>query len=85
MLQLYDGDADTPALLEDLNAYEDNLTSPRKSLEKDAAEGSDSVVEILLGFASKPARFFHQTILYAFQSLASEVSRTGLDSLIRVC
>jgi len=83
MLQLYDGDTDAPGILQDLNAYQHNLR--RKPTEPDHAEESDPMLEILLSFASKPSRFFHQAGLQAFRTVSSQVSRSGLQALIRVC
>jgi DNA polymerase phi len=83
MLQLYDGDTDAPGILQDLNAYQKNLR--RKSSKLQHAEESDPMLEILLSFASKPSRFFHQTGLQAFRTFSSQLSRSGLQALIRVC
>ena len=82
ILQLFDGDADAPGILQDLNAYQHRLR--HRSSEKDDAEQPDSIVEILLSFASKPSRFFHKTGLQAFRAFCSQLSRSGLQSLIRV-
>jgi DNA polymerase phi len=81
-LQLYDGDTDAPGILQDLNTYQ-NIQRRNSSASTGTAQ-SDSVLEILLSFASKPSRFFHQTGLQAFRAFASQVSRAGLLSLIRV-
>lgn len=85
MLQLYDEDADAPGILQDLNDYQQSLTSPSKLSEGRQSEESEPVVEIVLSFASKLPRFYHQAALQAFRAFASEIGRTGIRSLIRVC
>lgn len=85
MLQLYDEDADSPGILQDLNEYYLGLNSPSKPLEGRLTEHSEPVVEIVLSFASKIPRFYHQAALQVFRAFAGEISRMGLQSLIRVC
>lgn len=85
MLQLYDEDADAPGILQDLNDYYHGLSLPSQPPEDRLIEQSEPVVEIVLSFASKTPRFYHQAALQAFRAFAGEISRSGLQSLIRVC
>lgn len=82
ILQLYDEDNDAPGILQDLNSYQENQPS-RSSEHRDTGK-ADPMLEILLSFASKPSRFFHRVGLQTFRAFASKVSRSGLQSLIRV-
>lgn len=82
MLQLYNEDPDAPGILEDLNAYQHNLRHGRSKTHD--TEQADSIVEILLSFASKPSRFCHQMGLQLLKAFASNLSREGIHSLIRV-
>lgn len=82
IMQVYDGDTDAPGILQDLNDYQHSLR--RHSSDHNQTGDSDPMLEILLSFASKPLRFFHQAGLQAFQAFSSQISRQGLQSLIRV-
>ena len=83
ILQLFDGDAEALGILDDLNfAYE--RTKSRETSQVNGAAEHDAMVEILLSFASKPSRLFHKVGMRAFQASAGQLSRPGIQSMIRV-
>ena len=82
ILQLHEGDADAVGILQDLNTHH-NILRGGPAQVGDTAQ-SDSIVEIVLSFASKPSRFSHQIGLQAFRAYTGEISRPGLHSLLRV-
>ena len=79
LLQVYSGEAEAVTIVEDLNAYHDEMAE-----EDDAFMDAEVLVELLLTFASKPSKFLRKVSLQAFASFAAQITQEGLHSLIRV-
>lgn len=84
ILQVYNGDADSVSMLDELKLCYDKFVSHKKSGQDDD-EASDTLVEIILSFASKQSQLFRRMSEQVFGAFASRVTATGLDSLISVC
>ncbi|KAL8732927.1 MAG: hypothetical protein Q9181_003776 [Wetmoreana brouardii] len=81
ILQIYNGDADAVSMLDELqDCY--NLLIKRR--EEGKEQGAEVLVEVLLGFAAKPSQLFRRLAQQVFGAFASEISRNGLQSMIKV-
>lgn len=80
ILQVYNGDADAVGMLDELHSCYDLLI---KGQGKDSLQGSEVLVEILLGFSAKPSQLFRRLTQQVFSAFASEVNSNGLQSMIK--
>ncbi|KAL8941685.1 MAG: hypothetical protein Q9216_002098 [Gyalolechia sp. 2 TL-2023] len=81
VVQVYNGDADAVSILDELhNCY--NLLI--KGQGKEGQQGSEVLVEILLGFSAKPSQLFRRLTQQVFSAFTSDVDITGLQSMIKV-
>ncbi|KAL9023585.1 MAG: hypothetical protein Q9196_007111, partial [Gyalolechia fulgens] len=81
IVQVYNGDADAVGMLEELHSCYDLLI---KDQGKDTQQGSEVLIEILLGFSAKPLQLFKRLTQQVFSAFASEINRNGLQSMIKV-
>lgn len=82
ILQVYNGDADSVNILDELeNCY----TTLVKHSTKSEQGCSDVLVEILLSFVAKPSMLFRRISQQVFSACASDLNETGLQSMIKVC
>ena len=72
LLQVYNEDAEAVSMLEELNDM------------KNVQEGSATLVEILLSFASKPSQLFRRLSQQVFTACASFIDVVGLQSMFKV-
>ena len=79
LLQVYNEEAEAVEILEDLNHHYDLFVE-----KKEDSIRPDALVEVLLSFASKPSKLLRRISLQAFGAFASQITRDGLQSLIRV-
>ncbi|KAL8797744.1 MAG: hypothetical protein Q9195_000096 [Heterodermia aff. obscurata] len=80
-LQIYNGDADAVGMLGDLKSCYDSLFKHKSKSEQ---ADSDGLVEILLGFVSKPSVLFRRLASQVFSTCTSDVSDSGLQSMIKI-
>ncbi|QDS71801.1 hypothetical protein FKW77_009483 [Venturia effusa] len=79
LLQVYNGDADAVAILDDLQVcYSSLKTSAADS------EVFDTLVEVLLTFLSKPGALYRKLAEQVFPSFTSQISATSLESLLEI-
>lgn len=81
MLQVYNGDADAVSMLDELRNYYD-LRIRRHN--EGNQQGSEILVEILLGFIAKPSQLFRRLAQQVFSSFTSDINGSGLQSMIKV-
>lgn len=72
-------------MLDELKLCYDKFISRKKSEHDNDDEASDTLVEIILSFASKQSQLFRRMSEQVFGAFASRVTATGLHSLISVC
>jgi DNA polymerase phi len=85
MFQVYNGDGEAVEILEDLIAF--HRGSATKTTKSDAGsvdDQSDALIEVLLSFASKQSKLLRRMTNTIFEGLAPQVTRNGLQSLVRV-
>ena len=82
ILQVYNGDADTVNVLDELKQCYDSLI---KHNTNDQQEGSEALVEILLSFASKPSLLFRRVAEQVFLAFSARINSAGLQSMVKVC
>ena len=83
VIQLFDGDKEAPDVLEDLNsAFADS--SSQQGSKFLTEKGHEALVETILGFASKSSKALHSICLKAFRASARQLSRGGVQSMVRV-
>ena len=81
LLQIYNGDADAVGMLGDLKSCYDSLFKHKSKSEQ---ADSDGLVEILLGFVAKPSALFRRLASQVFSTCTSDISDSGLQSMIKV-
>ena len=84
ILQIYNGDTDAVSMLDELQFCYSKFLGDEKSQEE-ASDASDTLVEILLSFASKQSQLFRRMSEQVFGAFADKVTATGLESLVSVC
>lgn len=84
LLQVYNGDADAVSMLDELQFCYTKFLGDEKSKEE-TSDASDTLVEILLSFASKQSQLFRRMSEQVFNAFAEKVTATGLESLTSVC
>jgi DNA polymerase phi len=85
ILQVYNGDADAVSMLDELKFCYSRFLGHKKSEQGPTSEASDTLVEILLSFASKQSQLFRRTSEQVFGAFADQITSTGLRSLVAVC
>ncbi|ODM17452.1 hypothetical protein SI65_07127 [Aspergillus cristatus] len=86
LLQVYNGDADAVSMLDELEFCYTKFLGDKKSRKKkgeedETSDASDTLVEILLSFASKQSQLFRRISEQVFGAFADKVTATGLESL----
>lgn len=78
-------------MLDDLKPCYEKLTKSKKDKkhkhgddDDEEPDASDTLVEIILSFASKPGQLFRKTSEQVFGAFADQVTATGLESMIAV-
>lgn len=84
LLQVYNGDADAVSMLDELQFCYSKFLGDEKSNDE-TSDASDTLVEILLSFASKQSQLFRRMSEQVFSAFADKVTATGLESLTSVC
>ena len=82
LLQVYSGEAEAVSILDELKSSYDGLL---KHKDKSENVGSDSLVEILLSFASQPSGLLRRLSERVFSAHTAKVTSRGLQSMIKVC
>ena len=82
IIEVYNGDTDAMNVLDELK---DCYTSLVKHRRKGEQEGPEALVEILLSFVAKPSMMFRRLAQQVFSACASDVNKSGLQSMIKVC
>lgn len=80
ILQVYNADADAVSVLEELNDCFEGLLHKKK-----IDNVSNTLVEILLSFASKQSQLFRRLTQLVFTAYAPEIDNMGLQSMLKVC
>lgn len=90
LLQVYNGDADAVSMLDELEFCYTKFLGDKKSKKKkkgdedETSDASDTLVEILLSFASKQSQLFRRISEQVFGAFADKVTATGLESFISI-
>lgn len=89
LLQVYNGDADAVSMLDELEFCYTKFLGDKKSRKKkgeedETSDASDTLVEILLSFASKQSQLFRRISEQVFSAFADKVTATGLESLTSI-
>ncbi|MCK8353442.1 DNA polymerase V family protein, partial [Erwinia amylovora] len=79
LLQVYNGDADAVAILDDLQVCNSSLKASAAD-----SEVFDTLVEVLLTFLSKPGALYRKLAEQVFPSFTSQISATSLESLLEI-
>ncbi|KAI9658869.1 MAG: DNA-directed DNA polymerase [Trizodia sp. TS-e1964] len=82
--QLYDGDADSLAVLEELNLFYKNLYRKKIGAREDAGDASVVLVELLISLVAKPSKLLRAATQLVFSSYAGDIGAEGLAVLIKV-
>lgn len=82
---MYNGDADAVSMLDELEFCYTKFMGDEDSMKRDTSDASDTLVEILLSFASKQSQLFRRMSEQVFGAFADQVTEDGLASLISVC
>lgn len=85
VLQVYNGDVDAVSMLDELEFCYSKFVGGKKSKKEETSDASDTLVEILLSFASKQSQLFRRMSEQVFGAFVDKVTATGLESLISVC
>ncbi|KAF2088415.1 hypothetical protein K490DRAFT_39843 [Saccharata proteae CBS 121410] len=80
ILQVYNGDPDAVAILDDLEAC--YLPTVQKDKSEDNA--NDQLIEIILSFAAKPSVLFRKLSEQVFSTFAADITAEGLQSLLDI-
>ena len=81
ILQVYNGEADALAILNELQEHRHNLAENSSSGHADAADG---ILEIILSLMSKPSLLFRRLGKEVFSAFTSTISKNGIASMIRI-
>lgn len=79
LLQVYSGDEDAVALLDDLQVCYSSLKASAAD-----SEVFDTLVEVLLTFLSKPGALYRKLAEQVFPTFTSQISATSLESLLDI-
>lgn len=83
LFQVYNGEAEAVEILQEVIALDDEWKTNPKT--KSAPVSDDvPIVQILLGFASRPSKFMRRVTVQIFEAFAPQLSRHGLESLCEV-
>ena len=82
ILQVYNGDADSMNVLDELKGCYDSIVKHRRKGEQ---EGSEALIEILLSFVAKPSMMFRRLAQQVFSACASDMNSSGVQAMIKVC
>jgi len=80
ILQVYNADVDAVGVLEELNDCFEGLLHKKK-----IDNVSNTLVEILLSFASKQSQLFRRLTQQVFTVYAPDIDEMGLQSMLKVC
>ncbi|KEF58028.1 uncharacterized protein A1O9_05951 [Exophiala aquamarina CBS 119918] len=83
LFQIYNGEAEAVEILQEVIALDDDLKAKRKRVSTSISDDV-SIIQILLGFASRPSKFMRRITIQMFEAFAPQVSREGLQSLCDV-
>lgn len=83
LFQVYNGEAEAVEILQEVIALDDDWKTNRKATSNPASDDVP-IVQILLGFASRPSKFMRRTTAQIFEAFAPQISRHGLESLCEV-
>lgn len=81
VLQVYNGETEAVGVLDELKASYNQLL---KHKHKVMQGNSDALVEILLSFVSRPSLLFRRLAQQVFPACTSDISRHGLQSMLKV-
>lgn len=85
LFQIYSGEPEAVQTLQDLLEYHETWENETEySAATTEHEPADSIVEILLTFASRPSKFLRRITTQVFDAFAPYMTPTGLDSLCRI-
>ncbi|RVX71831.1 hypothetical protein B0A52_04230 [Exophiala mesophila] len=93
LFQVYNGETEAVEITRELIAFHDQWIASHKKSGKSKKsqkatalmEGDDvAIIEILLGFASRPSKFLRRITQQIFESLAPQISKDGLESLCNI-
>lgn len=82
ILQVYNGDVDAVEILDELQNCYKKLIKHKK---QEPQGGSDVLIEIILSFISKPSQLYRRLGQQVFSACASNISKSGLQSMFKVC
>jgi len=83
LFQIYNGEAEAVEILQEVIAMDDDQKATRKSVPTSISDDVP-IIQILLGFASRPSKFMRRITIQIFEAFAPQVSREGLQSLCEV-
>ena len=81
ILQVYNGEADAVAIMDELQEYHRALRGEKNSNHTEAADG---ILEIILSLMSKQSLLFRRLATQLFSAFSSIITEEGLGSMIRV-
>lgn len=87
LYQVYDGDEESVNMLEEVVEMAIETLQTNRSPTKDRKSNThvaDAVVDIVLGFSSKPSKLFRKSAEIIFGAFSKDVSYDGLKALCRV-
>lgn len=93
LFQVYNGETEAVEIARDLLTFHDQWIAKKKNSRKSKKsqkvealkEGDDvAIIEILLGFASRPSKFLKRITHQIFESFAPQISKDGLESLCSI-
>lgn len=83
LFQVYNGEAEAVEILQEVIALDDDWRTNAKTKSTPVSDDVP-IVQILLGFASRPSRFMRRVTVQIFEAFAPQLSRHGLESLCEV-
>ena len=85
LIMLYNGESDAAGMLEDLTScYDTNIMLKEGSQGGSAGESGDTIVELLLGFLSKPSANLRRLAQQTFAAFVPKLTVEGLQILLDV-
>jgi DNA polymerase phi len=82
ILQVYNGDAEAVAMLDELRDSYHKLLGDKKSR---IQGGPETLVEIILGLVAKPALLFRRIGPHVFSAITPDINESALQSMVQVC
>lgn len=83
LFQIYNGEAEAVEILQEVITLDDDQKANRKPVSTSISDDVP-IIQILLGFASRPSKFMRRITIQIFEAFAPQVSREGLESLCDV-